>query len=228
MSRGIFNKPDLNTFVFFVFLLVPIFSLCYGDRLDGSFNIHPMLLFVLITAILCLSVIEIPIYRFRTKKPDYTSGELKLLEETYSVSVAEELETGSMAYNSSVTLNAGGFILPLLMSIYIVAMNQKLEILVILLIMAVVTHLFSKIKNGIGVVVPSYIGLLVVPIAFVLAENAAPIIFITGIGGIVLGTVTRLLSIEEDEGSAFFNIGGAGSFNAIYITIILSVLFSIA
>ncbi|MDY6965583.1 MAG: DUF1614 domain-containing protein [Halobacteriota archaeon] len=221
------NKPDLNTFVFFIFLLIPIFILSYEGRPGDSFGMKPMLLFSLVTAMLLLSTIEVPIYRFRTKKPDYTPRETKMLEEIYSVPIAEELEAGGVAYNSSITLNAGGSILPLIMAIYLIIMNQKLEILVILLIMAVVTHIFSKIKNGVGVVVPSYIGLLVAPIALMLAENAAPIIFITGVGGILLGIVIRLLSIDKNDGSAFFNVGGAGSFNAIYITIILSVLLSI-
>ena len=224
--RGIINKPDIGNLIFFTFLLIPIFILSYEERLGDSFNLNPLTLFILVTAMLCLSVIEVPIYRFRTKKPEYSSKEQKLLEEIYAVPVAEELREGTAAYKSSVTLNVGGSILPIILSFYLLAVNPMIEVLVILLIMVVITHLFSTIRDGIGVVVPNYIGLLVVPLAFVLAEDAAPVIFITGVCGILLGIVTKLLSMEEDDGSAFFNIGGSGSFNAIYITIILSVLFS--
>ncbi|MDY6958269.1 MAG: DUF1614 domain-containing protein [Halobacteriota archaeon] len=225
--RGILNRPDIGNFVFYIFLLIPIFILSYEGELGDGFYLAPTTLFIWITAMLCLSVVEIPVYKFKTKKPDYSPEEQKLLEEIYAVPVAEELREGTAAYMSSVTLNVGGSILPIILSFYLLAVGPMIEILVILLIMVVITYVFSTIRDGIGVVVPSYIGLLVVPLAFVLVEDAAPVIFITGVCGILLGIITKLLSMEEENGSAYFNIGGSGNFNAIFITIILSVLLSI-
>ncbi|MDY6931437.1 MAG: DUF1614 domain-containing protein [Halobacteriota archaeon] len=225
--RGIINRPDLGNLIFYVFLLIPIFILSYDGRLGDGFGLSPMTLFLILAAILCLSIIEVPIYRFRTKKPAYGPEELKLLEELYSVPVSEEIKEGTAAYKSSVTLNAGGSIIPIILSVYLLVINPLMEVLVIFLIMVAITHIFSIVRDGIGVVVPSHIGLLVVPLAFVLSENPPPVIFIAGTCGILLGVITKLLSMDEENGSAFFNIGGSGSFNAIYISIILSFLLSI-
>ncbi len=225
--RGVLNKPDLKTFLFFIFVLNSIFILCYTGAVGDSFGMSPMALFIMIAAMLLLSVIEIPVYSIRTKKPDYTWKEVELLEKIYTVPLSEELQSKEIVYNSKITLNVGGFILPLAMAIYLLSINPKLEILIMLLIMVIVTHLLSDIKNGIGVVVPGYVSLLAASIGLILLENAAPVVFIVGVFGILLGTFTRLLTIEDNEGSAFFNMGGVGSFNAVYITVILSVLLSI-
>lgn len=226
--RGILNKPDLKKFLFFTFVLIPIFILCYTGAVGGSFGMSSISLFIMIAAMLPLSIIEISIYNIRTKRPNFTLREVELLEEIYSVSIPSGLQSKELAYNSEITLNVGGFILPLVVSIYLIAINLKIEILMILLMMLIVTHLLSRIRGGVGVVVPDYIGLLAIPLCFVLIENnPAPVMFIVGVLGVLLGVCTKLMTIEGEEGSGFFNIGGAGSFNPIYITIILSVLFSI-
>lgn len=148
--RGVFNKPDLKAFLFFIFVLNPIFILCYSGKVGDSFGVNSMALFGIIVAMLLLSVLEIPVYSIRTKKPDYTWKEVELLEKIYPVPLSEELQTKDLIFYSKITLNVGGFILPLAMAIYLLTMNPNLEILIMLLIMVIVTYLLSDIRTGIG------------------------------------------------------------------------------
>ncbi len=227
MVRGLINKPDLKMFALFGFVLIPIFYLCYVGKLGSSFGLFPNILFIIITAMLLLQVFEIPLYHTRTKKPDYTSREALLLGEVYSVPLEEELKIGEpRIYDTTVTLNIGGFILPLLLTLNLLYIVPMLEAILITLIMIVATYFISESKSGVGITVPNYIGLLTIPLALVLApQSIAPVILVSGVLGILIGMMTLLSSIKEC-GSAYVNLGGTGSFQAVYITVLLSVLFS--
>lgn len=227
MTRGLINKPDMKMFALFGFILLPIFYLFYVGKLGISLGISPKIFFITITAILILQAFEIPLYRTRTKKPDYTSGEASLLGEVYSVPLEEELKIGEQRiYYTTVTLNIGGFILPLIIALRLLYITPMLEVILITLIMIIATNLLSEPKSGVGITVPKSIGLLTVPLALILApQSIAPVIFVSGILGILIGMTTQLYSIKE-RGSAYVNLGGIGSFQAIYITVLLSVMFS--
>ncbi|NYT01031.1 MAG: DUF1614 domain-containing protein [Methanocellales archaeon] len=227
MTRGLINKPDMKMFALFGFLLIPIFYLFYVGKLGSSLGIFPNTFFIIITAILLLQVFEVPLYHTRTKKPDYTDREASLLGEAYSVPLEEELKSGEhLTYYTTVTLNVGGFILPLLIAMRLLYSTPMLEAILIMLIMIIATNLLSEPKSGVGIKVPNSIGLLTVPLALILApQSIAPVIFVSGILGILIGMITQLYSIKE-KGSAYVNLGGIGSFQAVYITVLLSVLFS--
>lgn len=227
MIRGLINKPDMKMFALFGFILLPIFYLFYVGKLGTSLGISSNIFFIIITAILILQIFEIPLYHTRTKKPDYTGREALLLGEVYSVPLEEELKIGEhLTYYTTVTLNIGGFILPLLIAMRLLYSTPMLEAIMIMLIMIVATNLLSEPKSGVGITVPKSIGLLTVPFALILApQSIAPVIFVSGILGILIGMTTQLYSIKE-KGSAYVNLGGTGSFQAIYITVLLSVMFS--
>ena len=220
-------------FAFFGFMLLAFFYLSYTKTLGSQWQINSIVLFLILAGMLVLSATEIPIYRIRTKKPDFSDDEKALLSEFYSVPVAEELETDNeFVFNSSITLNVGGFILPLILATY-VAINQSLKSpifasLEILLIILVVTHLLTEFKSGVGIVIPDYIGLVAIPFALILEpENVASIVLVSGVFGILIGIVTSLFNINENtKGSAFINLGGVGNFRAIYITVLLASLLS--
>ena len=222
-------------FAFFGFMLLAFFYLSYTKTLGSQWQINSIVLFLILAGMLVLSATEIPIYRIRTKKPDFSDEKTVLLSEFYSVPVAEEIETDSeLVFDSSITLNVGGFILPLILAAY-VAINETIKSpifasLEILLIIVVVTHLLTEFKSGIGIVIPDYIGLVAIPFALILEpENAASIVLVSGVFGILIGIVTSLFNINENtEGSAFINLGGVGNFRAIYITVLIASLLTYA
>lgn len=222
-------------FAFFGFMLLAFFYLSYTKTLGSEWQINSIVLFLILAGMLVLSATEIPIYRIRTKKPDFSDEKNELLSEFYSVPVAEEIETDSeLVFDSSITLNVGGFILPLILAAY-VAINETIKCpifasLEILLIIVVVTHLLTEFKSGIGIVIPDYIGLVAIPFALILEpENAASIVLVSGVFGILVGIITSLFNINENtEGSAFINLGGVSNFRAIYITVLIASLLTYA
>lgn len=227
--RGKIFKHDMQMFAFFGFMLLPIFYLSYTNKLGGQWNINPIVLFILTAAMLLLSFAEIPIYNIRTKKPELSDEKKELLGEFYSVPLADEMEGGDeFVFNTSITLNLGGFILPVILAAYVAFNNPGFAALETMLIIIMATHLLSEIKAGVGIIIPNYIGLLSIPFALILDPgNAATVVLVSGVFGILIGVITSLFNInEKTEGSPSINLGGVGSFKAVYVTVLIAALLT--
>ncbi|MBC8521708.1 MAG: DUF1614 domain-containing protein [Methanomicrobia archaeon] len=226
--RRIVNEPDLKLFVFYGLLLIPAFFLCYESNIPFFFVVAAMLL---------TSVIEIPVYKTRTKKPEYRELEAVCIGEFYGVSISEEMQKGNeRMYKTSVTLNVGGFIIPLFFAFYLLLSYPALllEVAMSVLLMMLFSYMLSEVKGGVGIVIPGYVGIFAIPLGLILAaplelplENVAGLlIFVPAIFGILMGMLIRLATLrkEEEVGSAFFNIGGIGSFQSIFLISLLALL----
>lgn len=227
--RGKIFKQDVRMFALFGLMLLPISYLCYTGKLGSQWHLNPILLFVLLAGMLLLSATEIPMYVIRTKKPDFSEDANRLLSELYSVPVADELKMGeNLVFNTAITANLGGFILPLILAAYAAITNPSFVSLEIMLIIVIATHLLLEIQSCIGFVIPDYIGLLSIPFALILdPANAATIVLVSGVIGILIGMAISLLNINANtNGSAFINLGGVGNFKAVYITVLIASLLT--
>lgn len=227
--RGKIFKQDVRMFALFGLMLLPISYLCYTGKLGSQWYINPILLFVLLAAMLLLSATEIPLYAIRTKKPDFSAEVNQVLSEIYSVPVADELKKGeNLVFNTTITANIGGFVLPLILAVYAAFTNPSFVSLEILLIIIIATHLLLEIQSCVGFVIPEYIGLISIPFALILdPANAATIVLVSGVIGILIGMAISLLNINENTtGSAFINLGGVGNFKAVYITVLIAALLT--
>lgn len=226
--RGYINKSEIRMFLIFGIMLVPMAVLCFQQELSlGLISSYP--LFILLVLMLAGANIEIPVSSFKTKKPQVLERDAMILEELYSVPLVKDVSSGTrQAFNTVVTLNLGGFLIPFAVMLILIVFQPDFVGLEIMLIMIVAATLLSDFVNGIGIVMPDYIGLIAVPLALIFApENAAAVVFVSGIGGILLGNLTGLVMVDrENKGSAFINLGGVGSFKAVYVTAIVAALIS--
>jgi uncharacterized membrane protein len=130
-----------------------------------------------------------------------------------------------------VAVNVGGALIPVGVSVYLFVVNDvRWGGALGVAIVSVVTHLVARIVPGVGVVVPT----LVPPAAAALsawAINAAPvaaIAYISGTIGTLIGAdLLNLRRIREIE-APVLSIGGAGTFDGIFVTGILAVLLAAA
>ena len=226
--RGYLNKPDMRMYAIFGFLLLPIASLCYHNNLSlGTISSIPFFLLLLI--MLVASRIEIPFSQIRTKKPEHLKRDALALEDIYGVAVLDELVVEKrQAFDTTITLNLGGFVIPVLILLYLLITQPNTVALEVMLIMIVAVSLLAEMVSGIGIVIPDYIGLISIPFALLLApQNAAVVIFVSSIGGILIGSCTTLMTFDrEKKGSAYINLGGIGAFRAIYISALVAGLIS--
>ncbi len=131
-----------------------------------------------------------------------------------------------------IAVNLGGAIIPTIFSLYLLyRVGLRLGILASLLLVIIVSYVFSKPIRGVGIAMPFYIA----PIAAALGSLFfAP--HLAGISAYVSGTLGTLIGADllrlkdiDKIGSGFVSIGGAGVFDGIFLSEIclnVSILFN--
>jgi uncharacterized membrane protein len=126
-------------------------------------------------------------------------------------------------------VNLGGAVIPALMSAYLVVRYQLwLKATMATATIAFVIHLMATPVPGIGIAVPVFAPVVVTAIlAFILSrEYAAPLAYIGGSMGTLIGADLLNLDRISDLGAPVASIGGAGTFDGIFLTGILAVLLA--
>jgi uncharacterized membrane protein len=222
--RGYVNRSEIKMLATFGLILLPTAILCYENKLKIG-NITSPQIFLILFLMLITRNVEIPITGIRTRKPELLPQHAFILEKIYSVPVSEELLTPKeRVFETKVTINFAGVIIPLLAVTYLLITEPLTISLQIALIITVIAFLSSEMIDGVGIEIPDYIGLISLPLALLLSPaNAASIIFTSSILGIIAGCVASLLTLDrEKNGSAYISIGGVGSFRAIYIIVLIA------
>jgi uncharacterized membrane protein len=128
-----------------------------------------------------------------------------------------------------IAVNVGGAVIPTLMSIYLVLRYQLwLRAAVAVVIIALVIHSMATPVRGVGIAVPVFAPVVVTAIlAFILSrEYAAPLAYIGGSMGTLIGADLMNLGKINGLGAPVASIGGAGTFDGIFLTGILAVLLA--
>jgi uncharacterized membrane protein len=183
----------------------------------------------LLAIVLLTSGIEIPVARKRMRKPGYTVESVNLLEEIYSVELERDFSDKLRFFNTAITLNLGGFLIPLAAALYLGIMHPNLASVEICIITIAVIYIMATFREGIGLVLPGYSGVVPFALSILLAPgDVAAATFTAGVCGILIGLCAALSSINtEQQGSPMISLGGAGSFQAIYMTMVLAALVSL-
>lgn len=128
-----------------------------------------------------------------------------------------------------VAVNVGGAVIPVLLSARILLTQDVFGVSAIATgAVVVVTYLLAKPVRGVGIVVPT----LVPPVAaafaaLLLSREAAPAVaYVAGTIGTLVGADLLNLRRVQDRGAPIVSIGGAGTFDGIFVTGILAVLLA--
>ena len=128
-----------------------------------------------------------------------------------------------------IAVNVGGALIPVILSLYLLA-NNKLYFRAVLAVavVALAVHFMARPVRGVGISVPIF-----VPPAFAALtaltlsrRQAAPIAYIAGCCGTLIGADLLNLGRIQGLGAPVASIGGAGTFDAVFLTGIIAVLLS--
>ncbi len=128
-----------------------------------------------------------------------------------------------------VAVNLGGAVIPTILSIYLLIKNKLyLRGLLGVIIVAGVVHAMAHPVRGVGIAVPTFIPpLLTTAVVLLLSrEYAAPLAYIAGSLGTLIGADLLNLGKIQGLGAPVASIGGAGTFDGIFMTGIFSVLLA--
>jgi uncharacterized membrane protein len=128
-----------------------------------------------------------------------------------------------------VAVNVGGAVVPTLVSIYLLIKRELwVKGLLATAIVALVIHWMADPVPGLGIAVPVFMPVVITAIiAMILARGeAAPLAYIAGSLGTLIGADLTNLDKVRGLGAPVASIGGAGTFDGIFLTGILAVLLA--
>jgi uncharacterized membrane protein len=129
-----------------------------------------------------------------------------------------------------VALNVGGGVIPAAFSLYLLSHNPVTlpQALAGIGIVALVSYLFSRPVPGLGIGMPILVAPVCAALAAVLINNqqSAPLAYISGTMGVLVGADLLHLKDIRRLGAPVASIGGAGTFDGIFITGIVAVLLA--
>jgi uncharacterized membrane protein len=128
-----------------------------------------------------------------------------------------------------IAVNVGGAVIPTVMSIYLLAKHDLWgKGLIATAIVAVIIHWMATPEPGLGIAVPVFMPAVITAIVAILLsrQEAASLAYIGGGLGTLIGADITNLDKVRGLGAPVASIGGAGTFDGIFLTSILAVLLA--
>jgi uncharacterized membrane protein len=128
-----------------------------------------------------------------------------------------------------IAVNVGGAIIPTLLSIYLLYTNNAwVRGLIATAIIAAIMHALATPVPGVGIAVPMFVPPIATAVVAVLLarQHAAALAYISGSLGTLIGADLLNLGAVPGLGAPVASIGGAGTFDGIFLTGIMAVLLA--
>ena len=128
-----------------------------------------------------------------------------------------------------VAINLGGAVIPILVSLYLL-FKWRLYLLSVVGVaaVAVLTHWLANPVRGVGIALPVFVPPVITAIVALglSRKHAGPLAYISGSLGTLIGADLLNLDKIRGLGAPIASIGGAGSFDGIFITGLLAVTYA--
>jgi uncharacterized membrane protein len=220
-------SPLIFFLMLFFFLtalvMLPLLLLGWIGEAFLRLGLSPSLMFWLLILTLLGSLVNIPIYRFENRE---MVGEqvVSYFGMRYRVPRMEQ------AQGTTLAVNVGGALIPVALSGYLISqINFGLSLPILLVVVTVVVNRLARPVRGMGIGVPGLVPPLVAALgAYLLCapELRAPCAYIASTLGILIGADLLNLGQIRQLGAPVASIGGAGTFDAIFLSGIIAVLLS--
>lgn len=216
--------PPAHLFIFIFLLVFMLLVLQLGlfSIVLGKLGLSPHSAMLLLIITLIGSGINLPITKIKIP-PDVepiANPFAQWLPFKYLLNTGETI----------IAINMGGALVPIVFSIYLISITPISLALVAfaILIVSFVCYSVSQPIKGLGIGMPIFIAPFTAAIvAMLLApQHSAPLAYICGTMGVLIGAdILRLKDIPR-LGAPIASIGGAGTFDGIFLTGIVAVLLA--
>jgi uncharacterized membrane protein len=128
-----------------------------------------------------------------------------------------------------IAVNLGGAVIPVILSLYLIIKNSLyFKSLVVVGIVAAVCHYMAHPIPGVGIAEPTFFPpLLAAGLGLLISsKSAAPLAYISGSLGVLIGADLLNLDKIRGLGAPVASIGGAGTFDGIFLTGIVAILLA--
>jgi uncharacterized membrane protein len=214
--------PFFFLLFFLIFLLVTLIEFGILGYTYEKIGINQRYVFALLFLSLAGSYINIPVTTLPSKEI-VSDQEVTYFGMRYVIPKMERLP------KTIIAVNFGGAIVPALLSFYLLVKHGLyLKGFFGVAIVAFVTHRMAQPVRGLGIAIPVFIPPLIAAMTAILLswKSAPPLAYISGTLGTLIGADILSLNRVQGLGAPVVSIGGAGTFDGIFLTGILAVLLA--
>lgn len=217
------------------FIVYPLALMFFRSLLVEELGLPPELFGAVLLLSLFGSYVNIPFTTVEAKVPIYTYREVRFFWVTWRI---PRVEMG--VRKTVVTINLGGAIVPLLISGYLVfwsiparssdLFRSYLSLVFVLVVVAFSTNRNARLVKGLGIATPMFGPPITTALATVLLDMFSPlscptqIAYVGGTLGALIGADLMNIRKLPEIGAPVVSIGGAGTFDGVYLTGLISVL----
>ncbi len=167
------------------------------------------------------SMLNLPLFRIRSTVPIQRPS-LPFMDSLW--------QRRSAPGYTMIALNTGGALIPVAFSIYLMYYHHLpfTQLIIAIGITSLISYLVSRPMPGIGIGMPIFIAPITAALTALLIDpaHAAPLAYIGGTLGVLIGADLLRLGSIRSMGVPVAAIGGAGTFDGIFITGIIAVLLT--
>lgn len=205
--------------VFILLIQIGIFRIAFE-----KLGISATSTYVLLIASLLGSIFNIPLLSLDTKANTFAPPPHPLLK-SFLHRAAEEFRGRTL-----IAVNIGGCVIPVCFSVYLFWLHELplLSVLSGIGMISMISYSFSRPISGLGIGMPVFIAPVSAALVAILLqpELSAPLAYISGTMGVLIGADLMRMGTIRDMGVPLASIGGAGTFDGIFITGIVAVLLA--
>ncbi len=185
-------------------------------------GITPLTALLLLLASLFGAYVNIPIAHF--------PGETEVVGERIDFFGFEYVVPREVDWPGTIlAINLGGAVIPIALSLYLLFKNAIwLPAIVATVVVSAVCYSVATPVQGAGIVIPLFIPPLVAcAVSCIVAwREAAPVAYVSGSLGTLIGADLMNLDSIRNLGTPVASIGGAGTFDGIFVTGIFAVILA--
>lgn len=189
---------------------------------SANMGLGPRTMLTVLLVCLLGSYVNIPIAYWPEREVS-TAAEVTYFGIPYVIPLVREWPATELA------VNLGGAVIPTLLSLYLIAKNRLYGLsLVGTAIVAIACYALAKPEPGLGIAEPIFVPPLVTAVVAVMLSRryAGPLAYASGSLGTLIGADLLNLGKIQGLGAPIASIGGAGTFDGVFLTGLLAVIYA--
>jgi len=205
-----------SLFFLFIFIQINLIAVAFAE-----IGIPSEYVFGALLATLLGSFVNIPIKRIPQEQM-HNGREARYMGMRYRIPLPAGNET-------ILAVNLGGAVIPLLICLYLLfKTGMWIKAGIAVGAMAAISYRLARPVRGVGIALPAFVPpILAALVGVILADNSAPMIaYIAGTMGTLLGADLLHLNKIARLGAPVASIGGAGTWDGIFLNGILAVILA--
>ena len=218
-----FSPIQLILFIFLLGFLLAVIQVGAFTVAFEKLGLSQGSAFLLLFSSLFGSAINLPLFSIKGERPDISN-----IPQRFQALVDEALKR--FHGRTVIAINAGGCLIPVTFSVYLMTHNPlpPMQIIIATALVAAISYAASRPVPGLGIGMPIFVGPLAAALVAmsVSKDFSAPLAYICGTLGVLIGADLLRLGDIRRMGTPIASIGGAGTFDGIFITGIVAVLLA--